>query len=64
MELKTTIKHHLQNFHPLELWLSALLNTFGYSSAKTTELEVEIDQLVYQLYNLIPKEIAIVEGRG
>lgn len=30
--------------------------------ADTTALEREIDQLVYQLYNLTPAEIAIVEG--
>ena len=29
--------------------------------ADTTALEREIDQLVYQLYDLTPKEIAIVE---
>ncbi|MDM8518557.1 hypothetical protein QUF64_00815 [Anaerolineales bacterium HSG6] len=27
-------------------------------------LEAEIDQLVYQLYDLTPAEIAIVEGRS
>ncbi|WP_207493785.1 DUF7149 domain-containing protein [Aridibaculum aurantiacum] len=30
--------------------------------ADTTDLEIQIDQLVYQLYNLTPEEIAIVEG--
>ena len=30
--------------------------------ADTSALEREIDQLVYQLYNLTPEEIAIVEG--
>jgi hypothetical protein len=30
----------------------------------TTEWEKEIDQLVYQLYELTDAEIAIVEGRG
>ena len=29
----------------------------------TTELEKQIDQLVYQLYELTPEEIAIVEGK-
>lgn len=29
----------------------------------TTELENEIDKLVYELYNLTPNEIAIVEAR-
>lgn len=32
------------------------------STADTTALESQIDQLVYQLYNLNPEEIAIVEG--
>lgn len=31
--------------------------------ADTSELEREIDQLVYQLYGLTPEEIAIVEGK-
>lgn len=33
------------------------------STADTTELEQEIDELVYKLYGLMPEEIAIVEGR-
>ena len=33
------------------------------SSADTTEWEKQIDQKVYELYGLIPDEIAIVEGR-
>ncbi len=33
-------------------------------SPDTSSLEREIDQLVYQLYNLTPEEIAIVEGAG
>ncbi len=32
--------------------------------ADTSGLEHEIDQLVYQLYDLTPEEIAIVEGKG
>lgn len=32
--------------------------------ADVSALETEIDQLVYQLYNLTPEEIAIVEGRS
>ena len=28
----------------------------------TNQLEIQIDQLVYQLYNLTPEEIKIVEG--
>ena len=31
--------------------------------ADTTDLEKEIDKRVYALYNLIPEEIAIVEGK-
>jgi hypothetical protein len=30
--------------------------------ADTTTLETEIDQLVYQLYELTPEEIQIIEG--
>jgi uncharacterized membrane protein YkoI len=32
--------------------------------ADTTELEREIDRLVYQLYELTADEIAIVEGKA
>jgi hypothetical protein len=32
--------------------------------ADTTELEREIDHLVYDLYGLTNDEIAIVEGKG
>lgn len=32
--------------------------------ADTTELESEIDRIVYELYGLTEEEIAIVEGRG
>ena len=73
MELKTKIEQRLQNFHPLELRPAALglLNTLGYSSEKTiklggladiSELEMETDQFVYQFYDIINDEIAIVEG--
>ena len=31
-------------------------------AADTIAIESQIDQLVYQLYNLTPEEIAIVEG--
>jgi adenine-specific DNA-methyltransferase len=34
------------------------------NSADTTELENQIDQLVYQLYDLTEEEIKIVEGNG
>jgi hypothetical protein len=34
------------------------------SSADTSALEKEIDQLVYKFYNLTPEEIEIVEGRA
>ena len=33
-------------------------------SVDTQELEKQIDQLVYKLYDLTPEEIAIVEGSG
>jgi hypothetical protein len=33
-------------------------------NADTSELEAEIDQLVYKLYGLTEDEIAVVEGRG
>ena len=33
-------------------------------SADTSELETEIDQLIYSLYGLTNEEIAIVEGRS
>jgi hypothetical protein len=32
------------------------------AEANTTDLEAQIDQLVYQLYELTEEEIAIVEG--
>ena len=32
------------------------------SSANTSELEAEIDQLCYTLYGLTDEEIAVVEG--
>jgi hypothetical protein len=32
-------------------------------SADTTQLEAEIDIMVYELYDLTPEEIAIVEGK-
>jgi type II restriction/modification system DNA methylase subunit YeeA len=31
--------------------------------ADVTKLERQIDQLVYQLYNLTPEEIKIIEGQ-
>ena len=33
-------------------------------SADTTDLETQIDQLVYQLYGLTEEEIKMVEGNG
>ena len=33
-------------------------------SVNTTNLENQIDQLVYQLYDLTEEEIKIVEGNG
>ena len=32
--------------------------------ADTSELEEKIDKMVYDLYDLTPEEIAIVEGKG
>lgn len=32
------------------------------NQAKVSELEYQIDQLVYQLYGLTPEEIVIIEG--
>ncbi|WP_341226020.1 hypothetical protein [uncultured Arcticibacterium sp.] len=32
------------------------------AAADTTVLEAEIDQMVYELYDLTPEEIAIVEA--
>ncbi len=32
--------------------------------AKVRNLEKQIDQMVYKLYDLTPEEIAIVEGKG
>ncbi|MFH1940843.1 MAG: hypothetical protein ABIL68_01970 [bacterium] len=42
---------------------------YGYplsdgASAKVKELERQIDQMVYKLYNLTPEEIEIVENSG
>ncbi len=37
-----------------------LKQTYGYS-ADTTTLETQIDQLVYKLYDLTPKEIEIIK---
>ena len=34
------------------------------SEADTAALEQEIDRLVYQLYDLTPEEIALVEGKA
>jgi len=34
------------------------------ASADTSAIEKQIDELVYKLYDLTPKEIAIVEGKG
>jgi hypothetical protein len=36
----------------------------GDPDAEVSNMESEIDRLVYELYNLTPDEIAIVEGRG
>ncbi len=34
-----------------------------YPFSDTSELEGQIDDMVYELYGLTPEEIAIVEGR-
>jgi len=34
----------------------------GLSEARVKEYERQLDQLVYQLYDLTPEEIAVVEG--
>jgi adenine-specific DNA-methyltransferase len=34
------------------------------NSEDTTDIETQIDQLVYQLYDLTEEEIKIVEGNG
>ncbi|GAH64604.1 unnamed protein product, partial [marine sediment metagenome] len=36
----------------------------GNPQADTSELETKIDQMVYDLYDLTDKEIAIIEGKG
>ena len=36
--------------------------TNSSKQAKVKEYERQIDQMVYQLYNLTPEEIAVVEG--
>ena len=33
------------------------------SEADSTQLELQIDQMVYELYGLSPEEIAVVEGK-
>lgn len=47
----------------LKLVERALAAKRANPQADTSELEREIDQLVYQLYGLTPEEIAIVEGK-
>ena len=39
-------------------------NNYQKKQSKVKTLEQEIDQLVYKLYNLTPKEIKIVEGKN
>lgn len=34
------------------------------SAADVSALERQIDEMVYELYDLTPQEIAIVEGKG
>ena len=40
-----------------------LLHKLNHMAGSTTDLEDEIDQLVYQIYELTPEEIAVVEGK-
>lgn len=44
----------------------ALIDLTFYTNdlTKHPRLEAEIDKMVYALYNLIPEDIAIVEGKG
>jgi tRNA1(Val) A37 N6-methylase TrmN6 len=44
--------------------LSDKIISFKKSNTETAEIEAQIDQLVYQLYELTDEEIAIVEGVG
>ena len=36
----------------------------GCPTADTSALERQIDEMVYELYELTPEEIEIVEGKG
>lgn len=36
----------------------------AFDTAVLTATDQQIDQLVYELYNLTPEEIALVEGTG
>ena len=48
---------------PFEVLVNSILKIKKQTpTADTTHLESQIDQLVYQLYDLTPEEIKIVEG--
>ncbi len=40
------------------------LNRGELTNADTSALEKQVDQMVYKLYDLMPEEIGIVEGKG
>jgi len=51
--------------HELEIVeLSEIIIKLKQEDSDTTELENEIDQLVYQLYDLTGEEIEIIENSG
>ena len=53
-------RHHVAQ---IETWVDQILAAKDTDpDADVSELEKEIDQIVYLLYNLTPEEIAIVEG--
>jgi adenine-specific DNA-methyltransferase len=58
--VKKTNKENQQPF--IEIVNEILLQKQANSQADTTALETQIDQLVYQLYELTEEEIKIVEG--
>jgi adenine-specific DNA-methyltransferase len=62
------LSHNQQPFISLVDEILAITKDEDYLSdpakqAKVKELERQIDQLVYQLYELTPEEIAVVEGK-
>jgi hypothetical protein len=54
----------IMNPNPIETLVSQILTAKrADSAADVSDLEWEIDQLVYQLYGLTPAEIAVVKGK-